>query len=574
MINPVRFLLCMAVSITTIGPLPHAAASASSQAAAAIRVVSPPDKAWVTEEKLFLAGTVQDNTATNVLISGVKSSAPKAGAPVENGAFGALITLKDGRNTVKLRAGNQSETIDIYYQTAQMTKAGKKPPTDYSRFYVHTNPAPLNCKECHRLKNNRFDFRQMIPARSNCTSGSCHSDMGKAKHVHGPVGAGVCISCHNPHGSKEELFLQRTGGALCLICHQAKQEEFAKEVVHSPVEDGCIDCHDPHQSSMRFQLKGEGPAVSSLCFTCHEDAIFTKSHAHEPVGAGDCVACHNPHASNFNSLLIASPENGELCFQCHQSRKEEFTMKYIHAPVKQNCNLCHDPHSSEAKFQLIEEGGELCAMCHKELHPEVYADIANAKYEHKPVKLGRCTDCHRPHSSNVRPLLKKPMEQLCLTCHTDLADKVAESKYRHGPVKTGDCTACHKPHGSTFSRMLVRYFPKEFYSKYQEEKYDLCFGCHNKEIAKRKFTSTLTNFRDGEYNLHYFHVNQDKGRNCIACHDAHASDQPKHIRMEVPFGAWSYPISLTKTKTGGTCIVGCHAPKTYDRKNPQITPSK
>jgi predicted CXXCH cytochrome family protein len=80
----------------------------------------------------------------------------------------------------------------------------------------------------------------------------------------------------------------------------------------------------------------------------------------------------------------------------------------------------------------------------------------------------------------------------------------------------------------------------------------------------------LTSFRDGSYNLHFFHVNNEKGRTCTACHDPHASDQAKHIRYEVPFGAWSYPINFTKTPTGGRCVVGCHAPKKFDRQNPQL----
>ncbi len=141
-------------------------------------------------------------------------------------------------------------------------------------------------------------------------------------------------------------------------------------------------------------------------------------------------------------------------------------------------------------------------------------------------------------------------------------------------MKTGDCTACHNVHGSEFARLLVRKFPLNFYSDYSPGEYDLCFGCHNKDIAKTRTTETLTNFRDGNYNLHYFHVNRAKGRTCIACHDPHASDQYKHIRYEVPFGAWSYPISITKTRNGATCVVGCHAPKTYDRVKPQIKPSR
>ncbi|MDK2793350.1 MAG: hypothetical protein PWQ25_2213, partial [Deferribacteres bacterium] len=31
---------------------------------------------------------------------------------------------------------------------------------------------------------------------------------------------------------------------------------------------------------------------------------------------------------------------------------------------------------------------------------------------------------------------------------------------------------------------------------------------------------------------------------------------------------WELPINFTKTKTGGSCVVGCHKPKEYDRLNP------
>jgi len=531
-------------------------------------VVSPPDKVWVTESRLFLAGRVVGAEVAQVAISGVK--AVKKQVPVESGAFGTMITLKKGKNSIELSGGKFKKRLTVYYVTPADAKAGKNIPQGYARFYVHHDPAALNCKECHRLRRGKYDFRRITPARSNCTTGKCHDSMGKAAHVHGPVGAGVCISCHSPHGSFQPMSLERTGQELCLVCHQAKREEFSQGNIHKPVTKGCTECHNPHESPMRFQLRGNGTSVSSLCFNCHESAIFTKAHRHGPVGAGDCIACHRPHASRFPSLLIASPEKGEVCFKCHQDRKNEFTMTQVHKPVAENCNKCHDPHSSDARFQLHKEGGELCASCHKKLSPKVYSDIKNAKYKHEPVDQGKCADCHRVHSSNVKPLLKSTTEALCFSCHDELSDEVQGSKNRHGPVQTGDCMACHKVHGSEFSRLLVRYFPEEFYKEYSPENYDLCFGCHNKDIAKKKYTKTLTNFRDGEYNLHFFHVNMKKGRNCVACHDAHASNQPKHIRYEVPFGAWSYPISITKTKTGGTCVVGCHAPKSYDRERPKI----
>ncbi len=553
--------------------IPESPAENLDKSPGAIQIVSPSDAVWVTEKQLFLAGTLADLKATELKISGVKNDAKKGVVAVEKGAFGTMLTLKTGMNKITLASGGVKKTIRVFFSPSIGKKRGEIPPKGFSRFFVHKDQAPANCKECHRFKRGKYKFKRLIPSQSNCTTSGCHDDMGKKAHVHGPVGAGVCISCHNPHGSSRENELQRSGGALCMICHQAKKDEFNKKVVHPPVEEGCVDCHDPHESARRFQLRGEDGPISSLCFQCHDDDMFSKEHRHGPAGSGDCIACHRPHASDNQKLLIAPQEKGELCFRCHQDRKEEFTMKQIHPPVAEDCGNCHDPHSAVARYQLHEKMDVLCASCHEDISPEIYEDM-KGEHKHPPVAEGKCTACHRPHSSNYEPLLANSMEKLCFSCHEDLGYDVEESNYRHGPVKTGDCTACHKPHGSKNSRLLVRYFPEDFYNSYNPGDFDLCFGCHNKDIAKNKYTDTLTNFRDGKYNLHYFHVNRAKGRTCIACHAPHASDQYKHVRTEVPFGAWSYPINITKTENGATCVVGCHAPKTYDRKNPQVKPSK
>jgi len=529
-----------------------------------VRIVSPPDGIWVDSEKLFMAGTVSDPAIKEVTVNGKKV------AVQEGGVFGEMLSLDKGMNKIKVAAGAVSSETRIFFTDDRKKKA---PPKELKRFYAHKKPAELNCKECHRLRKGKYDFKRIIPSPANCTT-KCHKDKGKAKHVHGPVGAGICISCHSPHGTYEASFVPRAGAELCTICHQARKEEFEQKVVHSPVEEGCVECHNPHESPNRYQLKGAGGPVSTLCFTCHEDAIFMKDNKHGPVEEGDCIACHRPHSSPNSALLIAPPDNGELCFECHEDRKEEFTMEYIHAPAAENCAGCHDPHSSKAEYMLKESGGKLCAMCHEDASPEIYESINTAKVKHPPVSDGQCVKCHRPHSSNYASILKDSLEKLCVSCHVDLGDIISESKNRHGPVQTGDCSACHNVHGSQYTKLLARFYPTNFYSEYGPQKYDLCFGCHNKDIAKTKKTETLTSFRDGSYNLHFFHVNSQKGRTCTACHDAHASNQAKHIRYEVPFGAWSYPINMTKQDTGGGCVVGCHAPKDYDRKNPKVTPSR
>jgi predicted CXXCH cytochrome family protein len=529
-------------------------------AANTLRVVTPPDGVWVTESPLFLAGTIVGPSLT-VKISGLGAVKVR-----EGGVFGGSIALDRGLNTIKLSGGNDKLAVRVFY-----APDGKKPqpPQDFKRFYLHSKPAELSCRECHRLKEGAYDFKRLIPSRADCTS-QCHQERGRAKHVHGPVGAGICISCHSPHGTFNPGFVPKPGAELCFTCHQGSRAEFSRPVVHPPVEDGCADCHDPHESPNRYQLLHDGDSLSGLCFSCHEEGMFTRENQHAPVAEGDCIACHRPHSSDHQALLIAPVAGGALCFQCHEDRQEDFEMEYLHAPAEESCVECHDPHSAKAQYMLKESGGALCATCHREVTPEIYETIAGAKVEHPPVSEGLCVKCHRPHSSKYPSLLGAAMEQLCLSCHAELGEIIAASSNRHGPVKTGDCTACHNVHGSLYNKLLVRHYPEEFYGAYAENKYDLCFGCHNGDIARSKRTTTLTDFRDGDYNLHYFHVNNEKGRVCTACHDPHASSQAKHIRYEVPFGAWSYPVNLTKTATGGGCVVGCHAPKAYDRRQPVV----
>lgn len=551
------------------------AAVAQNNSGPKLTIVSPPNGAFITEKKVYLAGTVTGSKAQQVIISGKNISVKESAIPIKEGTFAAHITFKEGKNEIVVNVEGVTQTVNVFFRPKKAKKDGAKIPEGYKEFYIHASPSALNCRECHTFRRGKFNFKRIIPARSDCTTAECHPKLGKdAPHVHGPVGAGICISCHNPHGSFQPLQLERTGQELCLDCHEAKREEFNQAEIHPPVEDGCIDCHDPHQSQMRFQLRGNSKQVSSLCYQCHEQEIFTKEHQHGPVETGDCIACHFPHASANKHLLIAPKDKGKLCFECHDTVQEQMGRKVLHDPVAEDCNNCHEPHSADSQYQLKAPMEQLCESCHQEISPQIYESINKAKYNHEPVANGECTECHLAHGSEVVSLLKGKGIQLCGSCHIELGEEITESKNQHGPVKTGACSECHNVHGSQFSRLLVRKFPDKFYNDYEAQDYDLCFGCHNKDVAKTRDTTELTSFRDETYNLHYFHVNRKKGRNCIACHDAHASSQNKHIRYEVPFGKWSYPMEFTMSKTGGGCIVGCHIPKKYDRQKAQGKPSR
>jgi hypothetical protein len=114
--------------------------------------------------------------------------------------------------------------------------------------------------------------------------------------------------------------------------------------------------------------------------------------------------------------------------------------------------------------------------------------------------------------------------------------------------------------------LLSSAYPPEFYAPFQEDRYKLCFTCHLSELVLVADASAPTGFKDQTRNLHWLHVNQEKGRTCRACHEVHASRQPFHIRESVPFGpgGWEMKLQYRQTANGGTCESGCHGEKSYD----------
>lgn len=425
----------------------------------------------------------------------------------------------------------------------------------------------------------------LAPAKqTTCVTGGCHSTMGTGKYVHGPVAVRACTACHvpkdktahpsKPKQSESDFEFVAQGAALCYTCHEPKN---TLPVVHAPVQWGlCSFCHDPHQSPNPFRLK-EKP-VAALCFKCHKNDKTTQSEVHGPVALGECTSCHDPHQGKDKGRLVA--QGNDLCLGCHTERKQEFTTrKFSHKPARENCNACHDPHTSDNPARTRKPVPELCFSCHEEQGKH----IAAARTQHDAYKIGKkCLNCHDPHTADQPKQLRAVTAQLCLACHDQELEtpngKIMNMKawlddnpVKHSPVRQGDCAACHNPHGTDNFRILRRAYPPQFYAPFAKEQYALCFGCHEPTLALEPATQKLTNFRNGEKNLHFVHVNRpDKGRTCRACHETHASKRPKQIRESAPFGRWEIPTNYEKSETGGRCAPGCHVPRGYDRATPVV----
>ncbi|MCP4217813.1 MAG: cytochrome C [bacterium] len=399
---------------------------------------------------------------------------------------------------------------------------------------------------------------------TNCTTADCHKEFKKMKRVHAPADDD-CTTCHVKTGKHKFKFEDKA--SLCITCHDDKKEG---KQVHEAVASGeCSDCHTHHGGNAKGMLKTK--RVDELCFGCHDKEPMEKKFVHGPNASGKCTLCHDAHTSNHKPLLITAKTT--ICTRCHSDKDFSGEGKHMHSPMKQGCSGCHSPHASDFKYQLHKSPDNLCGKCHQ----DVVKDAGAAQFKHKALQQDReCFNCHDAHGSQYENNLRLSPLKLCLSCHdkpligTDGKDYnintiVTKNKYKHGPVEDGECSGCHSPHGSSYYKILKGSFPVKFYTPYDIKKYGICFQCHESELAHDKTTTTRTDFRDGDRNLHFVHVNLQKGRTCRACHEIHAGTQEKHIREETPFGSWDIPIGFEKSDVGGSCAPGCHKPFKYKR---------
>jgi len=255
------------------------------------------------------------------------------------------------------------------------------------------------------------------------------------------------------------------GEKACLECHGQENRHFtdtlhAKTFRLNPKNDRerqvCESCHGPgslHAKTTKDKsliigfTKGWGTPVqtqNATCLNCHQGGNRLhwpgSTHAGNQLG---CADCHNTMEKVSATGLLFKSSINETCQTCHQQQRAEFN-KRSHMPLpegKMSCVDCHNPHGSATKPLLKAESvNVICTTCHAEKRGPLL-------WEHAPVRES-CVTCHHPHGSNHDKLLVASRPQLCQQCHSP-------SVGHPGQFYRADQTAANAQVGGTASQRII-----------------------------------------------------------------------------------------------------------------------
>lgn len=274
------------------------------------------------------------------------------------------------------------------------------------------------------------------------------------------------------------------------------------------------------------------------CLTCHQslekhygwsahDKAFSKNPRNELEARG-CEACHGPgsrhleDASDHTALIgfthgwgTPVDKQNNQCLACHTGDQRIHWPGSAHSSNLLGCADCHNPMAriSLTGSQRTVGISETCYTCHPQQRAEFH------RRSHMPLPEGKlgCVDCHNPHGSLTRPLLKADtVTTLCYTCH---AEKRGPFLWEHAPVRE-NCLNCHYPHGSNHDKLLVAARPY------------LCQQCHNAAVGHpgqffRADQTAEAATQGGTQSARVI------GRSCQNCHtQVHGSNHPSGARFQ------------------------------------------
>jgi predicted CXXCH cytochrome family protein len=233
-----------------------------------------------------------------------------------------------------------------------------------------------------------------------------------------------------------------------------------------------------------------------LCDGCHSVNydIATKAVTEWNVGCEQCHGAGSTHAANPTRFNILNPahqdfvEASDTCIQCHsqgQPLNNPIAGKYYDWPVGYHAGLklsdfwrLEDHKLGEMTFTHFPDG-----TAHKNRMQG--NDFVQSLMYARGVT---CFSCHDPHGSENDAMLRKPITEVCLSCHGPNTQNgphalSIEAHTHHLPGSAGSqCVSCHMPKiEQTLGNVNVASHTFHFVSPVETDKLKIpnaCTTCH------------------------------------------------------------------------------------------------
>ncbi len=277
--------------------------------------------------------------------------------------------------------------------------------------------------------------------------------------------------------------------------------------------------------------------AKARCAECHADVL--KGAVKHAAAEEGCVSCHEFSKKERQTLVGLSAEGPALCVTCHGELEKAVEGKLAapHAPVVDSCANCHSPHSSAEKHLLKGPAQELCISCHA---------AADADKAHRlPVSRSSCLSCHGPHGTGQKKMLLGNVEHApftegsCDSCHR----KGRGTRVRPRVAGAALCYNCHSDLEAVFAKGFVHTVVRA----------GRCTGCHSPHVAASpKLLKAAGN--DLCFSCHpeirakvaAAGAHRPAKESCTRCHDPHRSDNASQLKTPPP----ALCLSCHQTKDG------------------------
>ena len=239
---------------------------------------------------------------------------------------------------------------------------------------------------------------------------------------------------------------------MCAECHSTnlKKNYFVEKdsfhTTYSIINVSCESCHGPAEKHNNWaNTEGKNGDMHILNSTDQKSQI------------NECAPCHSRRVKLTKNLIPGLPYEEQYMVQTlttdyyypdGQIREEDYVVgsflqsKMFSEGIK--CTDCHDPHSMQLKF----EGNKLCHQCHV---PEIY-DSPKHHFHEENTEASQCINCHmtgkhymgndfrRDHSFRIpRPdqSIEYNTPNACKECHDDKSNKWAADQIIkwYGPTR-------------------------------------------------------------------------------------------------------------------------------------------